>query len=522
MMTSRLILFLICHLLLSSNTYGAPFEDLISPGDLVESHKKYENECAKCHLSFNKSQQNQLCLDCHKEIKSDVQKKRGLHGNNKAILDDDCKYCHTDHVGRKTEIVIFDENNFDHSLAGYNLEGRHKNLACFDCHNKKKKFREASPSCNSCHKEDDYHQKKLGDKCENCHSEKSWKKTKFDHSKTDYELKLSHEKVFCLDCHPNQNYKDTPTQCNYCHQLQDVHEGQLGTKCDKCHQSGKWNKNHFKHDKVSKFKLKNLHKTTSCFSCHVNGNYKKELKSKCVSCHIGDDIHNGIYGKKCNNCHSDKEWKNGKFNHNKKSDFKLEFVHKEVKCQSCHQTKINLDEARSLCFDCHEPDDIHNKNLGEKCDQCHDQRNWILDIQFDHDISNFPLNGLHAIVLCDGCHKSNDYQLKKSSCYDCHKKDDSHKLALSPDCSVCHSANGWLNWSFDHTKQTDYPLRGTHQEIECGGCHKIKVNRIKDIELSNSCVSCHKEDDVHEEKFGHRCENCHNETAFNKLDKINE
>ena len=37
-------------------------------------------ECANCHVKFDRAAQDGLCLDCHKEVGADVRAKQGYHG----------------------------------------------------------------------------------------------------------------------------------------------------------------------------------------------------------------------------------------------------------------------------------------------------------------------------------------------------------------------------------------------------------------------------------------------------------
>ncbi len=46
----------------------------------------------------------------------------------------DCFQCHSDHHGRKFDMIRFDEDNFDHELTGYELEGNHETVDCRKCH----------------------------------------------------------------------------------------------------------------------------------------------------------------------------------------------------------------------------------------------------------------------------------------------------------------------------------------------------------------------------------------------------
>ena len=96
-------------------------------------------------------------------------------------------------------------------------------------------------------------------------------------------------------------------------------------------------------------------------------------------------------------------------------------------------------------------------------------------------------------------------------------KDDQkvHQQRLGLNCALCHNANNWKKWVFDHDKQTDYKLDGAHKNLNCHACHRVKVE--KEIKLKTNCFSCHEDDDRHDRKFGERCERCHVTESFKKL-----
>ena len=540
----KIVILLLSLLLLvaSSAVSSAPFDRLLMPGKLVASHKKIEIKCDNCHEAFDKKMQNKLCLDCHKKVNKDVDDSKGFHGKNKLVKKKECKYCHTDHIGRDANIVNINKLSFDHKSTDFQLKGAHKSLACDSCHASDKKYRDTLHLCYDCHKSDDSHKKRLGKKCQDCHSEKNWKKTKFDHDKTEYKLEGKHKKVVCGECHPNQRYKATPHKCAACHKVQDVHRGEFGNGCEKCHNSSKWKKILFDHDKETKFKLRFRHEKISCGSCHVKNAYKFELKKDCYSCHKADDKHATKFGKKCDSCHQVKSWEKIKFDHDKDTSFKLLDSHKKVICKNCHEGNIFENEDNSgvkkatkntasalpikkkkarSCVKCHDIDDVHNAKLGKKCNSCHSQKNWAENIVFEHDLTSFPLIGLHGITSCDSCHSSTEYKMEKSSCYSCHKSEDVHKLTLTSQCETCHTPNGWKVWLFSHNDQTDYKLDGEHELLECVACHREPIKKNKKIVLSDKCENCHSEDDVHSGQFGNRCGKCHSTDSFKNIAKLN-
>lgn len=118
--------------------------------------------------------------------------------------------------------------------------------------------------------------------------------------------------------------------------------------------------------------------------------------------------------------------------------------------------------------------------------------------RFDHDKTDFPLQGAHTNLACDGCHRNGVYSGLPSSCYSCHKADydattnpNHKKSGFSTDCLVCHRATDarWQQATFDHSN-TDFPLQGAHTKLACARCHTGGVY----TGLSGDCYSCHKPD----------------------------
>jgi hypothetical protein len=509
--------FLLISGLYLQAVFAAPFESLIMPGELIEGHKKYEESCEKCHSSFSKTQQSQLCADCHEDIKQDLATKKGYHGINVLASKQACKQCHTDHRGRDASIIPLDKQTFNHQQTNFSLKGKHTSIACQSCHKPEKKFREATSSCYSCHKPDDPHNGKLGKKCNSCHNETSWKKISFDHDKTDFALKGKHKKLLCLSCHPDNRHKDTPKQCVACHALDDAHNTRYGNKCASCHTEEDWNKSHFNHDRETDYPLKGKHKNARCDACHTGDAniYKKKPKDTCVACHQSDDVHKGKNGNKCHSCHSPKSWGNSQFSHDRDTDFKLRGKHQKLSCNSCHQGDVHKNKLKTDCLGCHKVDDVHGGQQGKHCQQCHNETSWGSEVRFNHDVTAFPLIGLHAITPCEECHSSHKFKDSKADCVSCHQADDPHEKTLGTQCHQCHNPNSWQLWLFDHNKQTTFPLTDAHKNLQCEACHTEPAGQ--QVEKSSSCASCHFKDDIHRGGFGKHCEQCHNSRKFSDL-----
>ena len=449
----------------------------------------------------------------YEEIDLDLSKKSGFHGKSKEASTTECRSCHTDHIGRSAEITGLNRHSFNHNTTDFKLDGHHKNVDCDACHTTKKKFREAPGLCNDCHENDDIHRNKLGEQCDNCHTTDQWKESSFDHEKTEFPLEGAHADAACNSCHLADRYKNIPTECNDCHQVDDIHNQSYGTSCADCHTPEKWTSLDFNHDQETDFPLKEAHKTAECSSCHKGGIKADELKTTCNACHAENDIHRKRFGQKCENCHSEKSWDTTKFKHDVDTDYTLKGNHKNLSCESCHQSATNNEtDITRTCIDCHRADDIHKGGEGETCSNCHNEQKWSSKIRFDHDLTNFPLIGLHALPPCEACHINGEFQDTPKTCLGCHEADDVHSKNLGTDCQTCHTPNDWKLWNFDHTTQTDFSLDGKHQNLDCLACHLAPLENNRS--LPKHCAGCHREDDIHDGDFGGQCDRCHSTKDF--------
>ncbi len=441
-----IILLALIALVAPAHVAGAQtlFEKLVMPGPLTQSHAKYEKNCAKCHTPFDRDKQAALCLDCHDKIAADRKAEQGFHSKNPAAAKSECRHCHTDHKGREVDITGLDASTFDHRQTDFHLEGKHAGAECQGCHKPKTAYRAAPGRCIDCHREIDPHKRRLGEACQSCHTPKVWREVKpFDHAKTDFPLVDSHVKVACDKCHAGEVYDGAPMKCSGCHAVQDVHKGELGPRCETCHQP--------------------------------------------------------------------KKWKTVKFDHTRDTKFPLRGKHSKAKCESCHIDNAFTDKLATTCNGCHGRQDPHKGKLGPRCERCHNEDGWQKKVAFDHDLTRFPLIGLHAAVGCDSCHRSKDFKDAPSKCSACHA-DTHHKARLGADCARCHTPNGWQRWTFDHARDARFDLTGAHASLACHRCHTRPATGT--VTAPKDCYACHSGDDAHQGAFGQACENCHTTENF--------
>jgi Cytochrome c7 and related cytochrome c/Class III cytochrome C family len=492
------------------------FKKLLMPGSVVEGHAEFEKVCSKCHENFSGDSQTSLCLDCHKEVNKDIQQSIGFHGRLANANNRQCIDCHGEHVGREGDIVNLDKDSFDHSATDFELTGKHIAVQCVLCHQAEKKFREAPDRCFDCHESDDRHQGVLDNECHNCHSSQGWAQAQFDHNETAFSLLGKHKDTQCSACHPDEKYKDTPTQCHTCHTLNDVHNGANGDQCDQCHQEIGWDNINFDHDKDTNFKLTGRHAKQRCESCHEVPGFKKQLNTACIDCHRNDDEHNARNGEQCASCHETSRWNDVHFDHGRDTDFTLQGKHSKLTCESCHRDRAQEGSLGTACIDCHDITDVHKGQQGRQCDHCHNAAGWRKKVRFNHDLTPFPLVGMHAVTSCESCHASKQFRDAPNQCVECHQQQDSHQRALGPNCADCHNPNDWALWLFDHNTQTKFTLEHAHDGLSCNQCHRKPAKTH--IKQSSVCAACHLRDDPHNRRFGRACERCHTTSSFDELE----
>ncbi len=486
---------------------------ILMPGALAQAHAKEEQNCEACHSSFDKSAQNSKCLACHEPIADDQKHKTGFHGLAAMASTGDCKSCHTDHKGRNYNIVPLDVDLFDHTYTDFPLLGKHLNTTCQSCHKAGTAFRDAAGACYGCHQDQDKHHGALGKECGDCHEPDAWNKpAAFDHDSTDFPLQGHHKKLQCGSCHAGEQYSFENKECIGCHQLRDVHLGRYGKDCQRCHNQEKWSSPVFDHTAETKFALTGAHQRSSCQACHFGDLKEKKPSTECVSCHRSSDIHTGRHGDHCESCHNTSRWNEARFNHSKDANWPLLGKHEKLACLQCHQGSLQ-DSPGTRCIDCHRANDVHKSDALADCGTCHQPSGWNNTAGFDHELTRFPLEGMHAVAACQGCHSNHEFQQASKDCVDCHRTEDAHKSALGEQCGTCHTPNGWMLWTFDHDRATDFKLGGAHANLSCASCHQGKDA----ADVPRDCGGCHAQNDRHEGKFGPDCGRCHSTKAFGDI-----
>lgn len=409
--------------------------------------------------------QNKECKDCHKanfisniEIKKKKSTFLGLHTDCLSCHDDyhqktlsvDCKICHDFKAFKPASA-------FKHSNTKFQLAGKHKETDCIKCHKtltlngeKHQEFTGIQfKSCTNCHT--DVHKNKFGSNCTQCHNEQSFTTIKgmanFDHNKTRYKLEDKHRSLECKDCHKIKLTDPLKfDRCTDCHT--DYHKGQFNNfgqrpDCSNCHSTRGFIGSSFgieQHNKTE-FKLVGAHIATPCFECHKKEekwNFR-EIGKNCIDCH--EDIHLSYIDKKyyplsnCKNCHKENMWAAITFDHSL-TKYELLGEHKTPTCKDCHfaikpdgSYRQLFSELSQKCTECH--NDKHQKQFEKNgvtdCLKCHDYSNWKAE-KFDHNKTQFKLDGKHIKLACSDCHKEKrlgqsifvEYKLNKLKCENCH------------------------------------------------------------------------------------------------------
>jgi hypothetical protein len=158
--------------------------------------------------------------------------------------------------------------------------------------------------------------------------------------------------------------------CYSCHQKDDKHKGQEGKRCETCHNERDWKKALFDHG-LSRFPLLGKHAKVECKKCHLTPAFK-DAKSECIACHKKEDKHKLTLGPDCGQCHNARDWKAWNFDHDKRTNFKLDGGHKGLDCLACHRKPMERKVSLSgTCASCHDDDDVHHGEFGRDCQRCH-------------------------------------------------------------------------------------------------------------------------------------------------------
>ncbi|MEZ4931286.1 MAG: cytochrome c3 family protein [Saprospiraceae bacterium] len=332
----------------------------------------------------------------------------------------------------------------------YQLNGAHAAFAndCATCHNGN--YNNTPNTCVGCHQDDfngttnpDHQAAGLAVIVRSAIRKMRGRRLRFDHDNI-YPLNGVHGLIVndCAQCHANNNFANTPTECIGCHQVDFDNtsnpnryhtSAQFSTDCTICHSENSGVPTLITMRYFPIYSGAHEGEWDQCLDCHTNPNNYMEVT--CIVCHANpetDNAHTSVNG----------------------------YVYENTACLACHPTG--------------DADNI-----------------------FDHNTTNFPLTGEHVVTDCIDCHSAG-YAGTPWRCSACHQMDydgttnPNHvALGLPTDCASCHTTDpDWMPAVFpDHDNY--YQLNGAHLSIanDCAACHNGNYNNTP-----NTCVGCHQDD----------------------------
>ncbi len=533
-----------------------------SPGPISSVHARIDklqgrSGCSECHGGWF-STMTDSCQACHAPIREQMQGRHGLHGRLEPAVAQRCADCHSEHHGDGFAIVndqsfrgagAGSTKAFDHALVGFQMEGRHLEIGCADCHEhaadrvlleKTTRYLGLAQDCASCH--EDPHEGRMQVACAACHGQTKWDELhSLGHEKF-LPLVGGHGDVSCRKCHA----EDVP------HSLESM--GMRGARpaardCAACHASP-----HSQPFSTGAAQLAGMPLGASCVTCHAAEHTSFREQGLVISAE-----------------------------QHARSGFPLDVPHDKAACADCHAPAVaNFAERypgrpKDACSVCHA--DPHGAQFaqgpfaGQECTTCHDRERFephAFTLE-KHALASLPLTGKHVETDCNACHRlpaphsdgtkaPRTFHGTPSGCDACHR--DAHggffedvlasapaaatKSAAKPapehgQCALCHTTVAFAEIpppGFDHARFTGFPVLGAHAQSECSSCHVPtpvpdesgrKFGRVEQhFGEFRGCVTCHA--DVHRGLFDGAklpaevdgrtdCARCHDETSFRSFSR---
>lgn len=345
------------------------------------------------------------------------------------------------------------------------------------------------------------------DVCLSCHEdkdltmEKNGKKISLFVNPDGYK-KSVHNASECNDCHLNYDPDEIPhskiaaeVNCISCHQESKDIETNVHSKV-KCYDC------HTKHD-ILPAKEFAKEQTKTCLSCHKTKNiqhYSQSIHAKnnvtCESCHGGGhkvkNISKGEIASTCGKCHGDHE-----------KNFK----------NSIHMAVMKEGNKNApTCTDCHGSHKIIRGKISvesESCLKCHlDETKFPGDVKGSARFVAHYKTSIHAAVEKEGL-------LEAAGCVDCHgnhlvedpdnPKASTNRARLMETCGKCHKE------TVEHFKKSKHGqelLKGNDKAPTCTDCHgehdissTLLSNDFSKINLTDRCLSCHKDGKIPHKNF---------------------
>jgi hypothetical protein len=378
----------------SAAVAGGGWRALLSPGPLGRGHEEHAGDCDQCHLVYE-GVPNSLCLDCHTELAARMRAGRGFH----ATAGGECVDCHVDHRGADASLTTDAAlAAFDHTRAGFSLDGAHGDVACETCHDAPLGRMESV--CIECHSDTDPHQSELGPECDACHRPTAWNQGIKSIGAHLTAMGGGHAPLDCADCHRLGAHLEPAVACAECHA--EAHDGTTAA-CDRCHTVEAFKPAEFDHGPCT-CSFAGVHQTAACVDCHPAFDFT-DTPVHCAGCHDDERTHEPLGA--CSKCHEATSWSENTFDHTR-ATFALEGEHLNVDCAGCHTMQGAFRGLAHDCASCHrERGDTAHGDFGA-CSDCHDTAgDGFQPAHFDHAArAGFGLTGRHEGLACRDCHPS--------------------------------------------------------------------------------------------------------------------
>jgi hypothetical protein len=305
----------------------------------------------------------------------------------------------------------------------------------------------------------------------------------------------------------------------------------------------------------------------NCLKCH--GIRDRSLDAHCLECHNeiewlraqGRGLHGLDAVTECAACHKEHGgrefaivyWRGEGFRSfdHRRAGWDLVGKHANTECRACHREEhrksvVTLAREGGLgddtwlgletsCATCHT--DPHQGRLGTDCVQCHtaDDFRTIVEGEFDHARTRYPLEGAHREVACARCHRTVEKWIDQppfESCASCHSDPHAGLATISGrevDCAICHGVRGFRPslYTVAMHAESPFPLEGKHRRVACEECHPKLIGE-RELRRAGSagvqlrrpharCADCHA--DAHGGQLARRrdggaCASCHGLDGF--------
>lgn len=268
-------------------------------------------KCTDCHSKTRIGDVSNDCKDCHAEPIAHIK-----------VFELNCKTCHTLQGWSPASL---DGQHFAHltttgfSLTLHKTDYSNQPLSCATCHTKDLHVLEVQ-TCIDCHSQHDSvfmsdHQQQFGTDCMTCHDGVD-RLSNYDHQNF-FILDGKHAELQCTDCHTDNVYRGTPTECYQCHEEPEIHADVFGQKCSYCHTTDVWSPatlrqhnfpvNHGSDDQSLQLTCDACHGPNyidyTCYSCHdhqpdeitqshLAAGIAEQDIPKCVNCHPNGKVDN--------------------------------------------------------------------------------------------------------------------------------------------------------------------------------------------------------------------------------------